>query len=111
MSLLLLVGNGPNTVSESTASNTELSDFLALTEFRGENSVSSSQPIICVPNSLTDSFANLTEFAAELSSETVLPKQYSARFLFGECSQFHQILVNFSQVLSTFLSFSQCWAV
>ena len=36
-------------VSESTVSNTELSEFFALTEFWGENSVSSSQPIICVP--------------------------------------------------------------
>ena len=35
---------------ESTASNTELSDFFVVrTEFRGENSVSSSQPTICVP--------------------------------------------------------------
>ena len=42
-------GNGPNTVSESTVLNTELSEFLALTELRGENSVSSSSPIICVP--------------------------------------------------------------
>ena len=43
------LGSGPNTVSESTVSNTELSEFLGLTEFRGANSVSSSQPIICVP--------------------------------------------------------------
>ena len=35
-------------VSESTVSNTELSEFVALTAFRGESSVSSSQPIICV---------------------------------------------------------------
>ena len=41
--------NGPNTVSESTVSNTELSEFSGLTEFQGENSLSSSQPIICVP--------------------------------------------------------------
>ena len=43
------IGNGPNTVSESTVSNTELGEFFALTEFRGENSVSSSQPVICEP--------------------------------------------------------------
>ena len=45
-------GNWPNTVSESMVSNTKLSDFLALTELSGENSVSSSQPIIIisVPN-------------------------------------------------------------
>ena len=42
------VGDGPNTVLESTVSITELSEFYALTEFRGESSVSSSQPIICV---------------------------------------------------------------
>ena len=46
----IIFRNGPNTVSESTVSNIELSEFFfALTEFRGENSVSSSQPIICVP--------------------------------------------------------------
>ena len=80
-------GNVPNTVSESTVSNTELSEFfLALTEFRGENSVSSSQPIICVQSELTEFFAELTEFAVKLSeaqrvlfSETVLSKQYSDR--------------------------------
>ena len=42
-------GDGPNTVSESTVSNTEQSEFFGgLTEFRGANSVSSFQPIICV---------------------------------------------------------------
>ena len=44
----LLLGDGPNTVSESTVSNAELSEFFALTELRGENSVSSSQAFICV---------------------------------------------------------------
>ena len=46
-----IVGNGLNTVSESMVSNTEqfLVSLLALTEFRGESSVSSSQPFICVP--------------------------------------------------------------
>ena len=39
----------PNTVSESTVSNTELSEFFALSEFWGASSVSSSRPIICVP--------------------------------------------------------------
>ena len=39
-------GNGPKTVLESMVSNT--SEFLALTEFRGVSSVSSSQPIIRV---------------------------------------------------------------
>ena len=51
------IGDGPNTVSESTVSNTELSEFcLVLTEFRGENSVSSSQPIICVPKQIHRDF-------------------------------------------------------
>ena len=36
----------PNTASESTVSNTELSEFLALTEFCGESWVGSSQPMI-----------------------------------------------------------------
>ena len=50
-------GNGPNTVSESTVSNTELSEFLALTEFRGENSVSSSQTIIFCAKANSPSFS------------------------------------------------------
>ena len=59
------VSHGPlATDSESTVSNTKLS-FLALTEFRGENSVSASQgPIICVPKKAHRLFfAELTEFA------------------------------------------------
>ena len=45
-----ILGNGPNTVSESTNSNAELNElFLVVTKFRGESSVSSSQPIIYVP--------------------------------------------------------------
>ena len=62
------IGNGPNTVSGTTVSNTELSEFfVALTEFRGESSLSSSQPIICVQGELTEFFGELTEFAVELS--------------------------------------------
>ena len=40
-----------NTVSDSTLSNSAPNSvsFLALAEFLGESSVSSSQPIICVP--------------------------------------------------------------
>ena len=70
------------TVSESTVSNTELREFLSsvsflgLTEFRGEGSVSSSQPSICVPKRTSVFLAELTEFAAELS-EFSRPKQYS----------------------------------
>ena len=43
------VGNGPNTVSGSTVSTPNSVSFLGLTEFRGANSVSSFQPMICVP--------------------------------------------------------------
>ena len=50
--------------------------FWALTELRGENSVSSSRPIICGQNKLTEFFAELTKSVAELS-EFPLPKQYS----------------------------------
>ena len=39
------LGDGPNAVSESTVSNTELSQFFGLTELRAKNSMSSSQPI------------------------------------------------------------------
>ena len=57
--------------------------FVVLSEFRGENSVSSSQPSISVPK------AEHTEFAAE-PSEFSLPeqcsrKQYSAHCLLGQC--------------------------
>ena len=46
--------------------------FLALMELRGENSVSSSQPIIiCVPKQLTEFFAELTEFAVKLSEASM----------------------------------------
>ena len=62
--------------------------FLALNELRGENSVSSSQPIICVHRRTHRVLAEPTEFAPKLSeaqwvlfSETVLSKQYSTRFL------------------------------
>ena len=40
-----VIGDGPNTVSESTVSNTELSEFLTLTEFRGRELSESSQPL------------------------------------------------------------------
>ena len=43
-----LIGNRSNTVSESTVSNTELSEFFGPHRVPGESSVSSSQPIICV---------------------------------------------------------------
>ena len=50
------LGDGPNTVLESTVSNTGLSEFFGLTEFRGANSVSSSQPIIFCAKANSPSF-------------------------------------------------------
>ena len=71
-----MIGDGPNTVSESTVSNSEVREFLALTEFRGESSVSSFQPI-CVPKRTHRAFfRELTEFGAELS-EFSLPTHCS----------------------------------
>ena len=56
--------------------------FLALTEFRGENSVSSVQPTICMCHSeLTEFLAGLTEFAAELNEFSPL-KQYTLETVF-----------------------------
>ena len=62
--------------------------FSGLTEFRGANSVSSFQPIICVQarthrvSCRTHRVCRRTQWV--LSSETVLSKQYSARFLTAE---------------------------
>ena len=59
--------------------------FFGLTEFRAESSASSSQPIICVPKRTyrvlrrTHRVCPRTRWVP--SSETVLSKQYSARFL------------------------------
>ena len=52
--------------------------LLALTEFQGESSVSSSQPTIHVPNRSHRVSAELSEFGAELS-ELSLSKQYSRK--------------------------------
>ena len=75
-------------------SNTELSEFLAPHQAPGQNSVSSSQPIVRVPKRLTEFSAELTEFAPKLSeaqcvlfSETVLLEQYSARFLINHAGE------------------------
>ena len=67
-------GDGRSTVSESTVSNTELSELWALTEFWGEKSVSSSHSIVFVCQSeLTES---KTKLATELN-EFPLLKQCS----------------------------------
>ena len=84
-----IVGKGPNTVSGSTVSNTELSWVFRGSLSFGERAqwVPLSLLFVC-KRELTEFVAELTEFAAELSeaqwvlfSETVLSKQYSARFL------------------------------
>ena len=54
--------------------------FFTLTEFRGENSVSSSQPFMCVQKQTRRVFRKPHRAAAE-PNEFSLPKQYSARFL------------------------------
>ena len=72
-----LFGNRPKcTVSGSTVSNTELSEFSGLIEFWGASSVSSFSLVFVCQSELTEFLAELTEFAAELS-EFSLPKQCS----------------------------------
>ena len=81
-------GNGPNTVSESTVSNIELSEFFTLTESGERTQWVPLSLLFACQCELTEFFAELTEFAIKISeaqlvlfSETVLSKQYSARFL------------------------------
>ena len=65
--------------------------FLVLTEFRGESSVSSFQPIICVPKQTHRVFRRTHQVCWRtrwvLSSEIVLSKHYSARVLKNNKSQ------------------------
>ena len=85
--------DGPTTVSESTVSNTELSEFfLALAEFWGQLSEFFSAFYLCAKvNTPTFFFAEVTV----LSSETVLSKQYSARFVaLFECAQICHVQVS-----------------
>ena len=65
---VLLVGSGPNKASESTVSNTELSEFF------GPHPAPLSSLFVC-QSELTEFLAELTEFAAEELSEFTLPKQ------------------------------------
>ena len=75
----LTVGDGPNTVSESTVSDTKLSEFVCphrvlgreLSGFRSAYYLN----FVC-QSEVTEFFAELTEFGAELSKFS-LPKQYS----------------------------------
>ena len=83
-------GNGPNTVSVSTVSSTELSEFSGPRRVPGRelSELLSAYYLCAKANSPSFFFAELTKFAPKLSeaqwvlfSETVLLKQYSARFL------------------------------
>ena len=64
-----MVGVGPNTVSQSTLLSADPSESLAPTKLLGENSVSSSQPIMCVcvcQSVLAEFLAELSELGAGL---------------------------------------------
>ena len=67
--VLTRIGNGPNTVSQSTVSNTELSEFfVGPHRVLGRELSESSRPILFMyKNELTEFLAELTEFLAELS--------------------------------------------
>ena len=93
------IRNGPNTVSESTVSNTELSDFFCPHRVPGrELSEFLSAYYLCDKANSPSFFAELTGFAPKLSearwvlfSETALSKQQSARFLRYQASFRNQI--------------------
>ena len=79
-----MFGDGPNTVSESTVSDTELSEFFLPSPERTQW-VPLSLLSVCQSELTEFFFAELTKFATELSEaqwvlfcETVLSKQYSA---------------------------------
>ena len=105
----ILVGNGPNTVSESTVSNTELSEFFGphrVLERERAQWVPLSLWFVC-QSELTESFLQSSpSFAVKVSeaqwvlfSETVLSKQYSARFLSWEYVFWPQDLAHTSDKL------------
>ena len=70
-------GNGPSTVSETTASNAEPSEFLGPHRVPSESSVSSSQLklLFVCQSELTEFFAELAGFGAEIGGSS-LPKQH-----------------------------------
>ena len=64
----ILIGNGPNTVSESTVSNTELSEFFCPRRVPGtELSEFLSADLFVCQSELTEFFAELSVFAPKLS--------------------------------------------
>ena len=77
-----MLGNGPNTVLESTVSNTELSEFFGPHRVPGGELSEFLSAYYCVNKRTHRVLAELTEFAQKLSeaqwvlfSETVLSKQ------------------------------------
>ena len=88
------LGDGPTMVLESTVSNPELTGFMVLTDFWGEDSASSSRPTIW-----TVCQSELAEFVARLS-EFSRPKLYSGNSIrslkdcqySAEGQKFHQNL-------------------
>ena len=78
-------GNGPHTVSESTVSNTELSEFFGPHRVPGrELSEFLSAYFLVCQSELTEFFAELAEFAVRLS-EFSSPKQYSRNSILPVC--------------------------
>ena len=75
------VGDGPNTVSENTVSNTKLGEFLGPHRVPDrERELSEFLLAFVCQNELTEFFAELAEFAAEFSEfflSLSLLKQYS----------------------------------
>ena len=66
--IYLSIGNGPKIRFRGVRFQTPSSvSSLALTELRGENSVNTSEPTICVQRELIEFFAELTEFAPKNS--------------------------------------------
>ena len=75
------VGDSPNTVSEGTVSNTELTEFFGDHRVPGrELNECRSANYLCAKANSPSFLAELAEFAAELS-ELSLPKQYSRNSL------------------------------
>ena len=82
----MCVGNGPNTVSESTVSRTELSEFFGPRRVPGrELSELFCQPFVCVPKRTHEFFAELTEFAVQLS------EAQGVLFSDSQCSRFRVV--------------------
>ena len=89
-----LLGKGPNTVSESTVSNTELSEFLGPHRVPGrELSQFTSAYYLCATAN-SPSFPRTHRVCPKLrlTAETVLEKQYSAPFLITSVSSLNPLV-------------------